>query len=86
MTNGRQKVVVDGSFSSWAPVLSGVPQGSVIGSVIFICYVNDIPDCVHNLVELYADDRKIFSKIEAKDDNEKLQTDLSILEELSRTW
>ncbi len=66
LTNRRQRVVVNGSVSSWAPVLSEVPQGSVLGPVLFVCYVNDIPDCVHNLVAMYADDTKIFSKIDAK--------------------
>ena len=55
-------------------------------STQYVCYVNGIPDCVHNLVAMYADDTKIFSKIEAKGDDEKLQIDLSKLEEWSRSW
>ena len=63
-------------------MLSRFPQGNVLGPVLCVCYVNDIPDCVHNLVAMYADDTKAFSKIETKGDNEKLKIDSSNLE----TW
>ena len=66
-------------------MLSRVPQGSVLGPVLFV-YGNDIPDCVDNLVGMYADDIKTFLKIKAKADNEKLQIDLSNLEEWAKTW
>ena len=68
-------------FSSWSHFLSGAPQGSVLGPVLFVCYVNDVPDLLHSLVGMYADDVKISSKITANPDNEKLQLDLASLEE-----
>jgi len=48
--------MVAGTGSDWAPVLSGVPQGSVLGPVLFICYSNDMPDTVLSFIYMYADD------------------------------
>ena len=56
-----QRVVVDSSNSDWLPVLSGVPQGSILGPMLFLCYINDIPSCTQkSRTVLFADDSKIM--------------------------
>ena len=74
-----QRVVVNGAASNWVSVRSGVPQGSVLGPLLFTLYVNDIPDIIQCNISLFADDTKIFSVIKNKSDQDKLQSDLSSL-------
>ena len=57
----KQRVVINGETSSWCNVLSGVPQGSVLGPLLFNIYVNDIPIQVSSSVLQFADELKIFS-------------------------
>ena len=56
LNNRQQSVVVDGAQSHYLPVLSGIPQGSVIGPTLFVTYINDLPDYVNSAVHLFADD------------------------------
>ncbi|CAB4006426.1 Hypothetical predicted protein, partial [Paramuricea clavata] len=77
--NGRtQRVVVDGVASAWSSVTSGVPQGSILGPVLFIIFINDLPDIIHNGTEiaLFADDTKIHRHIISTRDCESLQHSL----------
>jgi hypothetical protein len=84
--NGRkQRVVVNGCKSGWKDVISGVPQGSVIGPLLFVLYINDLPDVVEAEVYLFADDTKIFCRI-LDDDTSPLQEDLNKLQKWSDTW
>ena len=52
----RQRVVVNGAKSDWAPVLSGVPQGTVLGALLFSSYITDISTDIDSEIRLYADD------------------------------
>ena len=80
----RQQVTVLGSTSSSLPVVSGVPQGSILGPVLFLLYVNDLPDAVSSsTVATFADDTKLFKTIACKADSLKLPEDLNTLTQWS---
>ncbi|CAB4029413.1 Hypothetical predicted protein, partial [Paramuricea clavata] len=76
-----QRVVVDGVASTWSPVTSGVPQGSILGPLLFVIFINDLPDVVQNGTEtaLYADDTKLHNTISSTDDCKCLQQSLTNL-------
>ncbi|CAB4036765.1 Hypothetical predicted protein, partial [Paramuricea clavata] len=85
--NGRcQRVVIDGAASHWAPVTSGVPQGSILGPVLFVLFINDLPDILpyEKMAALYADDTKVYNSIRSIADCEKVQQALTNLECWSR--
>ena len=81
LTRRMQRVVVNGCFSSWIPVTSGVPQGSVLGPPLFIIYINDIMD-----EGLFADDCVIYREVSHRRDAEKLQRDLEKILNWTKTW
>ena len=65
---------------------SGIPQGSVLGPILFVIFINDLPDCVTSDAYLFADDTKIFRVIANEEDRGKLQKDLDRLDEWSKDW
>ncbi len=81
-----QQVSVNGSTSAKVPVTSGVPQGSVLGPVMFLIYINDLPECVESAVRIFADDTKIFRKVDSVTDCRALQHDINKLEQWASTW
>ena len=62
LNDRRQRVVVDGEVSSWKPVLSDVPQGSVLGPNLFLIYINDLEEGITGSILEFADDTKLFRK------------------------
>ena len=82
----RQQVVVQGCSSDWTSVDSGVPQGSVLGPLLFLVYVNDLPNVVQGHIKMFADDTKIFSTVTSPRDSISLQADLDALTQWSDTW
>ena len=62
LTDRKQRVVVDGEVSSWKSVLSGVPQGSVLGPILFLLYINYLEEGVTGSILKFADDTKLFRK------------------------
>ena len=76
LSDRRQRVMLNGESSDWRNVVSGVPQGSVLGPVLFIIYVNDMPDQLRKFCKIFADDAKIYSAIGERSDQEELQSDL----------
>jgi hypothetical protein len=82
----KQRVKVNSALSEWANVDSGVPQGSVLGPVLFVIFINDLPSAVDSLCSMYADDTKIYSKACHEEDCLKLQKDLDNLVEWSERW
>ena len=75
-----------GEVSNWKSVLSGVPQGSVLGPILFLIYINDLDDDITSKVLKFADDTKVFRKIESDADRQQLQDDLNKLNEWSDKW
>jgi len=86
LTNRHQKVVLNGASSEWSRVYSGVPQGSVLGPLLFNIYVNDIPSIVDSQTLMFADDTKIFRKIQSKSDFLQFQQDINNLFSWSAKW
>ena len=86
LTGREQMVKVNGELSSSKPVISGIPQGSVLGPLLFVMYINDLPDTVQSNVLLFADDTKIFKQVSSIDDSVALQNDIDALNRWSDKW
>jgi len=63
LSGRKQRVCIKGFVSIWQAVLSGVPQGSVLGSVLFLIYINDLDEGIRNFKLKFADDTKMFGKV-----------------------
>ena len=81
-----QAVALNGVKSDKIAVASGVPQGSVLESILFLAYINDLPDQVKSRVWLFADDTAIYLAISSEDESITLQNDLHILEIWGKRW
>lgn len=86
LTGRKHRVVVDGFSSEWKTVPSGIPQGSILGPLLFTLFVNDLPECLSNKCLLYADDLKVFRQIGCTADTISLQADLDRILDWSKTW
>ena len=67
-------------------MLSGIPQGSVLGPALFVMFINDMPDVITSLSKMFADDAKVFRQIETSADTATLQNDLDHLTDWSLKW
>jgi hypothetical protein len=82
----QQRVLVEGVTSESVHVDSGVPQGTVMGPLLFLLYINDLPKCVKSSVRLFADDCLLYRPIHGEEDQVSLQKDLQKLSEWAETW
>ena len=82
----QQRVKVKNSFSEWQNVTSGIPQGSVLGPLLFVIFINDLPAQIRNSeIYLFADDLKIFKGISSVNDCTLLQDDITHAYEWTKT-
>ena len=79
LRNRVQRVCLRGVVSSWLEVLSGVPQGSVLGPLLFLIFINDLDIDIKNWIIKFTDDTKLFGKINNSSDVQKFQDDIDKL-------
>ena len=86
LSNRTQRIVLDGEESDSCPVMSGVPQGSVLGPCLFLLYINDMPDMIQSNIRLFADDTIMYLTVSNQTDCQALQADLTQLETWESEW
>ena len=86
LTKRRQRVIVGNEKSDWEPVKSGIPQGSVLGPLLFVIFINDLPDAVASTIKIFADDTKLYRKVNNDQDRQILQEDIDKLYKWAQTW
>ncbi|MCP3901156.1 MAG: reverse transcriptase family protein, partial [Desulfobacteraceae bacterium] len=88
LDNRFQRVVINGQASSWLPISAGVPQGSVLGPLLFLVYINDIVHVVrHCKIRLFADDTCLFIEVDNRDEtSRKINHDLNDIQSWADQW
>ena len=83
----KQRVVLNGQFSNWKPIEAGVPQGSILGPLFFLIYVNDISDNLQSEVKIFADDTSLFSTVHDSNNCARLlNSDLLLIQNWALQW
>ena len=80
------RVTVNGTCSRWTDVTSSVRQGSVLGPLLFLLFVNEIPEVVPSDIKMFADDTRIWRVLRQDADTQRLQDDLDRLTDWSTDW
>ena len=88
LVSRTQNVLIEGHRSHEDSVDSGVPQGTVLGPLLFLCYINDLPSVIHptTSMRLFADDCLLYRSISSLQDHLQLQTDLHALNVWGKSW
>ena len=86
LSNRKQRVAINGVFSEWKNVTSGIPQGSVLGPVLFLIFITDMPEVLNCCAQFVADDAKVYSPIKAENDRIRLQVGVNNAEEWAKIW
>ena len=86
LTKRKTRVTLEGESSQQVTVASGVPQGTVLGPIQFLCHINHLPDAVKSSVKLFADDCLLYREINSQNDHNKLQKDLENLKKWAENW
>ena len=86
LENRKQRVCVRGCASRWRTVTSGVPQGSVLGPVLFLIFISDLDFGILNSILKFADDTKVYGEVVNQKSREALQNDLDLLVKWSNEW
>ena len=86
LTSRKQRVVIEGHSSDWLNVTCGVPQGSIIGLLLFLVYINDLPSSVSCNSDLFANDTALHRQIDSVLNCEQFQEDLSSASDWCKSW
>ena len=86
LSERTQQVVLEGKRSCTSDVTSGVPQGTVLGPLLFLVFINDLPDAVTSSIRLFADDALLYRRIKSNEDVYALQDDLNHLQAWEKDW
>ena len=87
LTNRHQRVLLNGQNSACAPVLAGVPQGSILGPLLFLIYINHLPNGLKASAKLFADDTSLFTIVEDKQESaDILSNDLLTICKWAFNW
>ena len=88
LTNRKQRVVVNGTMSDWVKVLSGIPQGSILGPLLFIIFINDLVEFCgpYANIFLFADDAKLYEHIKTEGDTDTLQAHIDKFVDWAEKW
>ena len=85
--NRHQRVTLNGTTSDWKSISAGVPQGSVLGPLLFLIYINDLTENIKSQMRLFADDSSIFTPVEdVTDTHEQLVKDLETVSRWGHQW
>ena len=86
MKNRKQRVVLGSNYSEWGDVWSGVPQGSVLGPLLFVIFINDLPESLSLPLKMYADDSKLLTVLKCDNDKVKMRQDIDSIARWCCTW
>ena len=87
LANRKQRVVIPGACSDWLPVTAGVPQGSILGPLLFLLYINDIVDNIKATIRLFADDTGLYIIVDNPHNTAgQLNTDLQTIHQWDTQW
>ena len=87
LENREQRVILNEQTSEWKKINSGVPQGSVLGPLLFLIYINDLPDGLTSICKIFADDTSLFSKVlDINESAKTLNIDLEKINQWAFQW
>ena len=87
LSNRKQRVTIDGVSSDWKDVLAGVPQGSILGPLLFLIFINDVTENINSIIRLFADDTSLLlPSIDLSTDLDVLQRDLDKIHQWAQKW
>ena len=79
--------MINGQTSNWKNILAGVPQGSILGPLLFLIFINDIPEGIQSNIKIFADDTSIFSVMKDRiNASVKLNEDLYLISKWAHSW